>query len=505
MLYSVWFFQIDCYANGSHQRIFSFPVSDGENLSRLYVEKHSSVLRWLHCLFWNFWRTHSGTSRGLPTLQRRELENLKINPLNCEFFRQQVPFLGYTVSRDGIQADTAKTLAVRQYLVPKSVTEFKSFLGLCSYYRQFVRDFTAIARPLHQLTEKTKKIPLEPRSPTGLWTTERLTYVAAHRSFPLVEEQFILYTDASYLPIGAVLAQAQNGLQRVIWYASKSLNRAQSRYWTTKRALLALVNYTRHFKHYLLGRQLKIITDHRPLQWLHKFKDPDALTARWLKKLAAFDYAIEHRSGESIRQADCMSRLPATAVVLNMTATMDVNASVVGPLNPPQNLPSFNNHSPSVQSFHSTTIPQDTVKSNQTNDEQSGVKHGHGVGVNKNNQTFDEQFEVRNGNEAVENNNIQTDHEQSGITNGDEAGETKPVLQITVFKQQGDLLVLPQSIAYCISADFKLGARLAKQIREKFPSYFSTKKEYKQQLLRAQYLVNDKILFHLIVKPRYFH
>ena len=143
----------------------------------------------------------------------------------------------------------------------------------------------------------------------------------------------VLFTDGTF----AILAQVR--------YASKSLNKAQSRFSTTKRELLALVNYTRHFKHYLLGRQFKIITNHRALQWLHNFKDPDALTAHRLKKLAAFHYEIEHRSGKSIGHADCMSRLPATTAALNMTATMDLEASVVAqPNHSSQNLPSFNSH-----------------------------------------------------------------------------------------------------------------------------------------------------------------
>ena len=67
------------------------------------------------------------------------------------------------------------------------------------------------------------------------------------------------------------------------------------------------------------------------------------------------------------------------------------------------------------------------------------------------------------------------------------------------------MLDFPHSVAHCISADFKLGAGLAKQIKEKFPSYFPTKKAYKQQVLHAYYLGHDKFVFHLIVKPRYFH
>ena len=149
-------------------------------------------------------------------------------------------------------------------------------------------------------------------------------------AFLSMKEPLILYTDASQFAIGAVFAQVQNGLEQVNCYASKSLNKAQSRYSTTKRELLAKVNYTRHFKHYLLGRRFKIITDHRALQWLQNFKNPDALTARWLKKLTAFDHEIEQRSGKSIGHDDCMSRLLATTAALNMTASMDVDASVVG-------------------------------------------------------------------------------------------------------------------------------------------------------------------------------
>ena len=326
---------------------------------------------------------------------------------------------------------------------------------------------------------KNEGISLEPWSPQGLWTTERLPHVNAHFSLSLDARAIDPIYWCKSICIGAVLAQVQNGLERVICYASKSLNKSQSRYSTTKRELLAIVNYTKHFKHYLLGRQFKIITDHRALQWLHNFKDPDALTARWLEKLAAFDYEIEHRRGKSIGHADCMSRLPATTAALNMTATMDLDASVNGQPNLcSQNLPSFNRHTPPAQPPHSTTIPRDTVQSNsQIDDEQSGVKHGHEADTNRNSQTDDEQSEVRNGNEVVENTNGQTDDEQSGITHGHEAGANKPISQFTLIEQQEDLLDFPYSIAHCISVDFKLGAGLAKQMKEKFPSYFPTKKE----------------------------
>ena len=123
----------------------------------------------------------------LEVFQRFKDATLKINPLNSEFFRQHVPFLGHIVSRDAIQADSAKTSVMRQCLVPNLALEVKSFLGLCSYYRRYVRDFAAIARPLHQLTEKKVKISTETRSPKSLWTTESLRHVVAYFSILLDE------------------------------------------------------------------------------------------------------------------------------------------------------------------------------------------------------------------------------------------------------------------------------------------------------------------------------
>ena len=71
------------------------------------------------------------------------------------------------------------------------------------------------------------------------------------------------------------------------------------------------MTFTRHFRHYLLGRKITIVTDHRALQWLHNFKDPDGITARWLEKLALFDYDVQHRPGKSIGHADGLSRIPS--------------------------------------------------------------------------------------------------------------------------------------------------------------------------------------------------
>ena len=105
-----------------------------------------------------------------------------------------------------------------------------------------------------------------------------------------------MYTDASQHSLGAVLVQVQNGSERTICCASESFSRTQRSYSTTKRELLAIVNFTSHFKHYLLGRKFHIVTAHRVLQWLHNFKGYDGLTARWFEKLETFECEIVHCS-----------------------------------------------------------------------------------------------------------------------------------------------------------------------------------------------------------------
>ena len=150
-----------------------------------------------------------------------------------------------------------------------------------------------------------------------------------------------------------------------------------------------------------------------------------------------------------------------------MTAYMDVDAAVVGQPNPSARIfPSCNSHNPPEQLSHSTTIPRHTVKSNQIDDEQSGVKHGHKAGF-KNIQTNEEQSEVRNDNKAAENKNNQTNDEQSGNTHGHEAGAKKPVSKFTLIELQVDLLEFPHSITHCIPVDFQVGAGLAKKNQRK--------------------------------------
>jgi len=123
-------------------------------------------------------------------------------------------------------------------------------------------------------------------------------------------DPFLLDTDACDVSIGAVLSQVQNGVERVIAYASRSLSKSERNYCVTRKEQLAIVCYTKTFRQYLLGRQFVIRTDHFALQWLQTTPEPIGQQACWCEILEEFDFQIVHRLGRLHENADAMSRRP---------------------------------------------------------------------------------------------------------------------------------------------------------------------------------------------------
>lgn len=255
---------------------------------------------------------------------RQVLELLRKHKLyaklkKCEFGRTSIEFLGHVVSGEGISVDQRKIDAVKAWPVPKTLHDLRSFLGLASYYRRFVQGFSSIAAPLTRLLSSKvtpgKDLVWDQAAQSAF---ERLK--AALCSTPVLvapdpDGEFVLYTDASTVGVGAVLQQMQGGRQRVVAYYSRKLNGAERNYPVHEQELLSFVEAARVWRHYLHGRQFRLRTDNWANTHLQTQPNLDAKRqARWMETLQQFDFKIEHVPGAQNVVADALSRRPDYAL-----------------------------------------------------------------------------------------------------------------------------------------------------------------------------------------------
>ena len=235
---------------------------------------------------------------------------LKLHPRKCKLLQRSVPFLGHVVSNEGVATDPAKVEAVRRWPIPKDVEQLRSFLGLASYYRRFIKGFADIAAPLHQLTAKGVPFQWSAVQEEAFQRLREALVTSPILALPKREGRFTVDTDASNQGIGAVLSQDQNGTERVIAYFSRRLSRPERNYCVTRRELLAVVAALKQFKTYLYGVPFTLRTDHASLTWLLRFREPEGQVARWLAALQEFQFEVQHRAGRQHGNADALSRRP---------------------------------------------------------------------------------------------------------------------------------------------------------------------------------------------------
>lgn len=242
--------------------------------------------------------------------QRLREANLRLNVKKCELVKSRVKFLGHIVSEEGIATDPDKTLAVSEWPIPGDKGEVKSFLGLCSYYKRFVRNFASVASPLFQLTEAKREFKWTPQCQESFSNLKNLLCSAPILAYPQPDQQFIVDTDACNFGLGGVLSQKIGDEEYVIAYHSRTLTKSERNYCVTRKELLAVIDTFKKFHSYLYGRRFVLRSDHSSLRWLLNFKNPEGQMARWLEKLQMYDFESQHRSGKLHGNADALSRRP---------------------------------------------------------------------------------------------------------------------------------------------------------------------------------------------------
>lgn len=236
--------------------------------------------------------------------------NLTINVDKCKFARPSLRYLGYIIDKDGLRTDPEKVEAIINFPRPTTFTELKRFIGLASWYRRFVKDFSDVAAPLHDLTKgkKSKKFVWTKEAEVAWLKLKTLLTSTPVMTCPDYTKPFVIQCDASSTGIGAVLCQKTDEIDQPVAYLSRKLNEREAKYSASERELLSVVYAVEKFRPYVDGTRFTVLTDHSALLWLHKMKDPHGRLARWAMKLQQFEFDIIHRPGKCHTVPDALSR-----------------------------------------------------------------------------------------------------------------------------------------------------------------------------------------------------
>ena len=245
-------------------------------------------------------------------LRRIQAAGLTCHPKKCVFAFGSIPYLGLQVGGGQLMVQDAKVAVLKDMPAPKDLARLRTFLGFVGYYRKFIKDFAAVAKPLTLLLRADEQWRWEePQQEAFIALKERLQgapVLALHDA----KAQLILYTDWSAIGMGAVLSQSRGTTaEQVIAFASRSCNEHERNYSSYEGEGAAAVWAVQHFRIYLQGRPFTLVTDHQPLKWLMQSRDLRGKYARWAMILQELEFEVVHRPGKTQQHADGLSRNPS--------------------------------------------------------------------------------------------------------------------------------------------------------------------------------------------------
>ncbi len=244
-------------------------------------------------------------------LYRLEQHDLYLKPEKCSFETPEVEYLGVIIGHRKIRMDPVKTQGVKTWEAPTNLTEARGFVGFLNFYRRFIKGFSKLARPLHDLTKK---------GVVWRWThMEQATFEALKAAvaeepvllFPKLDEPFEMEVDASAIAIGAVLNQkGEDQRTHPVAYYSESFSATERNYDIYNRELLAIVKSLRQWRTYLLGspHKITIYMDHSNLQYWKEPQKINRRVAREFQELSEYEFTLKHIPGTSNTRADALSR-----------------------------------------------------------------------------------------------------------------------------------------------------------------------------------------------------
>jgi hypothetical protein len=237
-------------------------------------------------------------------LQRLREHHLYAKLSKCDFWLKDIKFLGHTISQAGIAVDPDKVQEVMNWKPPTMVRQIQSFLGLASYYRRFIPDFSRMAKPITELLKKEAKFVWGQKCEDAFHALRQHLTTSPVLAQPDNIKPFDVYCDASGTGLGCVLMQDN----RVIAYASRALRPHEQNYPTHDLELATVVHALKMWRHYLMGTHFNIFTNHKSLKYIFTQADLNMRQRRWLELIKEYDLEVHYHPGKANVVADALSR-----------------------------------------------------------------------------------------------------------------------------------------------------------------------------------------------------
>jgi hypothetical protein len=252
-----------------------------------------------------FSKTKAEHLKHLTTVMRRlQQEKLLINMKKSTFMRTKLIYLGFIISTNELKMDPEKVNAIKNWPSPKSVVEVRSFHGLASFYRKFIRNFSEISAPMMDTVKKRHKY--------FHWTEEE------EKSFNLLKKKiteqpilvlpdfskmFQVKCDTSGYEIGVVLSQDN----RSVAYFSEKLNEAKVKYSTYDKELYVVIQALKKWRHYLVPKEFFLYSDNHTLQFVTQQEKLNQKNVKWVEYMQNFTFETKHISGTANKVVDALS------------------------------------------------------------------------------------------------------------------------------------------------------------------------------------------------------
>ncbi|KAL0937059.1 reverse transcriptase domain protein [Colletotrichum truncatum] len=246
-------------------------------------------------------------------LKALEQAKLLVEPEKSLFHKQEVEFLGFTITPGVIKMSPNKIKAVQEWPTPENPKDILSFLGFVNFYRKFLKDYSKTILPLTELTKKNAPWEWTDKQQKAFQEVKDKVTSEPVIQIPNPEKPFELETDASNEAEGAQLGQRdENGVLHPCGFFSRKFQGPELNYQIHDKELMAIIDAFKEWRPQLSGTkyEVKVYTDHKNLAHFTTSKELNKRQIRWSEFLSEFNFRIIYRKGSENGRADALSRRP---------------------------------------------------------------------------------------------------------------------------------------------------------------------------------------------------